>query len=99
MLTCAVGVKLSSPGRVLFKQERIGRDKKAFSLCSLYSFYRFVSVLGCKETATKERLFHYIVKASRATLHSQNRLNGFQDDLFQHESSTLAHMAILLYGG
>lgn len=32
MLACAVGVKLSSPGPVLFKQERIGRDKKPFSM-------------------------------------------------------------------
>ena len=30
MLACAAGVKLSSPGPVLFKQERIGRDKKPF---------------------------------------------------------------------
>ena len=30
MLACAIGVKLSSPGPVLFKQERIGRDKKPF---------------------------------------------------------------------
>lgn len=68
------------------------------SLCSLYSFYRFVSVLGCKEEATKERLFHMIVMASRATLHSKDRFNSFQEDLFQHDSSTLAHMAILLIG-
>ena len=70
--------------------------KSCVSLCSLYSFYRFVSVLGCKGAATKERLFHYIVKTSRATLHNQNCLSSFQDELFQHESSTLAHMAILL---
>lgn len=30
MLVCAIGVKLTSPGPVLFKQERIGRDKKPF---------------------------------------------------------------------
>ena len=70
--------------------------KSYVSLCSLYSFYRFVSVLGCKEEAKKERLFHYIVMASRATLHNRNFLNGFQEELFQHESATLAHMAILL---
>lgn len=70
--------------------------KSCVSLCNLYSFYRFVSVLGCKGAATKERLFHYIVKTSRATLHNQNCLSSFQDELFQHESSTLAHMAILL---
>ena len=30
MLLCAIGVKLSSPGPLIFKQERIGRDKKPF---------------------------------------------------------------------
>lgn len=71
--------------------------KSYVSLCSLYSFYRFVSVLGCKDEQTKERLFHYIVMASRATLHNQSRLNSFQDELFHNDSSTLAHMAILLH--
>lgn len=72
--------------------------KSYVALCSLYSFYRFVSVLGCSEDATKERLFHMLVMASRATLHSRDRFNGFQEDLFKHDSSTLAHMAILLSG-
>lgn len=70
--------------------------KSYVSLCGLYSFYRFVSVLGCKDEQTKERLFHYIVMASRSTLHNQKRLNSFQEELFQNDSSTLAHMAILL---
>ena len=70
--------------------------KSYVSLCNLYSFYRFVSVLGCKDDATKERLFHVIVMASRATLHNRQRFNGFQEQLFKHDSSTLAHMAILL---
>lgn len=70
--------------------------KSYVSLCSLYSFYRFVSVLGCREEQTKERLFHFLVMASRSTLHSRTRFNGFQEELFQHESSSLAHMAILL---
>lgn len=30
MLAIAIGVKLSSPGPVIFKQERIGKDKKSF---------------------------------------------------------------------
>ena len=30
MLVCAIGVKLSSPGPVIFKQERIGRNKRPF---------------------------------------------------------------------
>ena len=73
--------------------------KSYVSLCSLYSLYRFVSVLGCKQEATKERLFHSIVMASRSTLHSRDRFDGFQEELFQHDSSTLAHMAILLGWG
>lgn len=30
MLVCAAGVKLSSPGPVIFKQERVGRNKRPF---------------------------------------------------------------------
>ena len=29
---CAVGVKLSSPGPVIFKQQRVGKDKKPFTM-------------------------------------------------------------------
>lgn len=72
--------------------------KSYVDLCNLYSLYRFTSVLGCRQSATKERLFHMIVMVSRATLHSQSIFRGFRDDLFQHDSSTLAHMAILLNG-
>lgn len=72
--------------------------KSYVSLCNLYSLYRFASVLGCKQDATKERLFHIIVMVSRSTLHSRDLFRGFQEDLFQHDSSTLAHMAILLNG-
>ena len=30
MLVAAIGVKLSSPGPIIFKQERVGKDKKTF---------------------------------------------------------------------
>ena len=30
MLICAVGVRLSSPGPIFFRQERVGRDKRTF---------------------------------------------------------------------
>ncbi len=32
MLACAIGVKLSSPGPVIFRQERVGRSKKPFTM-------------------------------------------------------------------
>lgn len=71
--------------------------KSYVDLCNLYSFYRFASVLGCKDETTKERLFHMIAKAGRATLHNPNCLDSFQEHLFKYDSSTLAHMAILLH--
>ena len=30
MLFCAIGVRISSPGPIIFKQERVGRNKKSF---------------------------------------------------------------------
>ena len=42
MLAAAVGVKLSSPGPVLFKQERVGKDKKTFYM---YKFRSMVITL------------------------------------------------------
>ncbi len=47
MLVCAIGVKLSSPGPILFKQERIGRDKRPFYM---YKF-RSMRVNGTQRTA------------------------------------------------
>jgi Undecaprenyl-phosphate glucose phosphotransferase len=32
LLVCAVGVKLSSPGPVIFRQKRVGKDKKVFTM-------------------------------------------------------------------
>lgn len=32
MLLCAIGVKLSSPGPIFFRQERVGRNKKPFKM-------------------------------------------------------------------
>ena len=32
MLVCAIGVKLSSPGPVIFKQQRVGKDQKLFDM-------------------------------------------------------------------
>ncbi|MBE6962941.1 MAG: undecaprenyl-phosphate glucose phosphotransferase [Ruminococcaceae bacterium] len=46
MLLCAIGVKLSSPGPILFRQERIGRNKKPFKM------YKFRSMRVNSEEKT-----------------------------------------------
>lgn len=91
-LMVAVALRISFPQ--LGSKEELW--KSYVSLCNFYSFYRFVSVLGCRDEETKERLFHMIARASRYTLHGWRLFSGFQEHLFKHDSSTLAHMAILL---
>lgn len=51
MLMIAVGVKLSSPGPVLFKQVRVGKDRKRFVMYK----YRSMRVNDCSETAWSQR--------------------------------------------
>lgn len=50
MLITAIGVKLSSPGPVLFKQERIGKDKKTFKMLKFRSM-RIVDMKDTQDTA------------------------------------------------
>lgn len=47
MLLCAIGVRLSSPGPVIFKQERVGRGKRTFYM---YKF-RSMKVNATQDTA------------------------------------------------
>lgn len=51
LLACAIGVKLSSPGPVIFKQERVGRGKKPFYM---YKF-RSMRVNDRQDTGWSER--------------------------------------------
>ena len=46
LLVCAIGVKLSSPGPILFKQERVGLNKKTFNM------YKFRSMRVNVESST-----------------------------------------------
>lgn len=70
------------------------------NFCNLYSIYRFAAVMSCREGAPGDRdeLFRLLVHVSRALLHSRERQVDLQDSLFQNDSATLAHMAVLLSG-
>lgn len=46
MLLVAIGVKLTSPGPVLFKQERVGKDKKPFKMLK----FRSMKIVDMKDT-------------------------------------------------
>lgn len=69
------------------------------NFCNLYSIYRFLSVMSCRDGVSeiKEELFRLLVIASRALLHSSGA-QLLSDQMFQNDSASLAHMAILLSG-
>lgn len=50
MLFTAIGVKLTSPGPILFKQERVGKDKKPFLMLKFRSM-RMADMKETKDTA------------------------------------------------
>lgn len=70
------------------------------NFCNLYAIYRFMAVMSCRYGAAgdKDELFRLMVFASRALIHNRQRQGQLRDELFQNESATLAHMAILLCG-
>lgn len=74
--------------------------KSYVNFCNLYGFYRFLSVMSCREGAAGDRdeLFRLIVFGSRGLIHNSQRQNRLRDNYFKHDSATLAHMAILLCG-
>lgn len=74
--------------------------KSYVNFCSLYSFFRFLSVMSCREGVEDPRaeLFRLISQGSRAVIHSPTRRDHLRDEFFQYDSATLAHMAILLCG-
>lgn len=74
--------------------------KSYVNFCNLFSFYRFMAVMSCREGASGDRdeLFHLLVFASRSLLHDHLRQTALRDELFQNDSASLAHMAILVSG-
>ena len=70
------------------------------NFCNLYSFYRFMAVMSCREEAAgdKAELYRLLVCASRGLIHNGARQTSLRDEFFQNDSATLAHMAILLGG-
>ena len=72
--------------------------KSYVNFCNLYSFYRFVAVMSCRESGgeCREELFRSIVHASRGLTHNGAHQAPLRDELFKNDSATLAHMSILL---
>lgn len=72
--------------------------KSYVNFCGVYSFYQFMAVMSCRKGAAGDRaeLFRIMVHTTRRVIHNSNRAECFQKELFQHNSATLAHMAVLL---
>lgn len=75
--------------------------KSCVNFCNLYSICRFISVLSCydrgmDEAAARAELFRGLTLVSRGLLHNPEAQTHLRDELFQNDSATLAHMAILL---
>jgi len=70
--------------------------KSYVNFCNLYSFFRFAAAAGFDKAEPKESVIHILVMASRALLHDKSCESTLRDGFFRHNSSTLAHMAILV---
>lgn len=57
-----------------------------------------MAVMSCREGAPGDcnELFRLLVFASRNLIHNNTHQIALRDELFQNDSATLAHMAILL---
>lgn len=72
--------------------------KSYVNFCNLYSFYRFITTLGCRDGVDdkKAELFLLTAVTSRTMLHNNLHQTRPINELFEHDSATLAHMAVLL---
>lgn len=74
--------------------------KSYVNYCNLYSFFRFLAVMSCREGVEdcRAELTRTVVFASRMLLHGKGNRTALRDEYFKNDSATLAHMAILLAG-
>ncbi len=83
--------------------------KSYMNFCTILSFYRFLAVLSTVvqlppikgETlvpGSKHAMIHLLTQASRALLHNSHRSSTLREEFFKNDSTSLAHMAILLCG-
>lgn len=68
------------------------------NFCNTYSLFRFTAIASCYEIVPeqKDKMFQYMLLVGRTVLHSFARQLLLRDLFFKNESSSLAHMAILL---
>ena len=57
-----------------------------------------MAVMSCRDGSPADRdgLFEAIVLTSRILLHNNARRTSLQDEFFRNQSTSLAHMAVLL---
>lgn len=74
--------------------------KSYVNFCNVYAVYHFTAVMSCRDGAPADRdeLFRLLVLAGRGIIHSKQRQTALRNRFFRNDSSTLAHMAILLCG-
>lgn len=68
------------------------------NFCNTYSLFRFMAIASCYEVVPdqKNALIQHLLIVGRSILHSFARQLLLRDLFFENESSSLAHMAILL---
>ena len=89
--------------RTRSEQEFKGREHFFENLMVTVFFHMRMPDLRSREALWRSyvnfcSLFDELVLISRRLIHNRQRQEAFRDDLFRHESSTLAHMAVLVSG-
>lgn len=83
--------------RLPYMEDRTAIWKSYVNFCNLYSFYRFMATMSCRDGGgDKNALFRTLALANRGMVHNIARQHELQDEFFANESDSLAHMAILL---